>query len=172
MTSSKVAAWKQNLYRKSLITEAGEISTLGKELLEALSDNRPPGEVVKRVRKESDDRFEIWWKAYPAIDAFEHKGKTFSGSRGLKQKKEDCRKKFNEIILEGEHSAEDLIRALNREITLKKEQSVKDNENKMRYMQNSATYLNQRTYENFIYPKEDIKLSSISNIASTGAVDI
>ena len=172
MTSSKVAAWKQNLYRKSLITEAGEVTILGKELLEALCANRPPGEVVKRVRKESDDHFEMWWKAYPQIDAFEYQSKRFSGSRGLRQKKEDCRKKFNEILLEGEHSTEDLIRALNREITLKKEQSVKDNENKMKYMQNSSTYLNQRTYENFIYPKEDIKLSSVSNIAYMGAVDI
>lgn len=169
MTSSKIAAWKQNLYRKSLITEAGEVTTLGKELLEALSSARSPREVVRKVRKESDDSFEQWWKAYPGIDAFEYKGKTFSGSRGLKQKKEDCKKKFNEILLEGEHNAEDLIRALNREITLKKEQSVKDNENKMKYMQNSSTYLNQRTYENFMYPKEGFV---ITKVTSSGTIDI
>jgi hypothetical protein len=49
------------------------------------------------------------------------------------------------------------------------DQSVKDNENKMRYMQNTATYLGQRTYENFMYPKEDIRIGAVS---STGAVDI
>lgn len=171
MSSSKVIAWKQNLYRKSLITETGEITTLGKELLEALSDSRSPGEVIRKVRKESDDLFTEWWNSYPSTDMFTYKGRTYSGSRGLRQKKEECRKKFNEILLEGEYSAEDLIRALNREIILKKEQSVKDNENKMKYMQNSATYLNQRTYENFIYPKEDIELSSTSN-TTVGTVDI
>jgi len=169
MSSSKVAAWKQNLYRKSLITEKGEVTVLGKELLVALSSARPPGEVVRKIRKEVDELFELWWKAYPPTDMFEYKGRSFSGSRGLRQKKEDCKKKFNEILLEGEHSAEDLIRALEREITLKKEQSVKDNENKMKYMQNSATYLNQRTYENFMYPKEGFV---IAKITSPGAVDI
>lgn len=170
MNSSKVAAWKQNLYRKSLTTEKGEITTLGKSLLTALSSGALPGEIVKKARGESDDQFEMWWKAYPSTDIFEYKFKVFNGSRGLKQKKEDCRKKFNEILLEGEHSSEDLIRALNREVTLKKEQSVKENENKMKYMQNTATYLNQRTYENFIYPKEEIKISTPGT--SSGTVDI
>jgi len=173
MSSSKIAAWKQNLYRKSLITEKGEVTTLGKNLLQSLgSPLDPKGDVIAETMKEIDYQFEKWWKTYPSTDYIVIKGLIYGGSRGLRLRKEECRKKFNDILLEGEHSAEDLIRALNREITLKKEQSLKDNENKLKYMQNSATYLNQRTYENFIYPKEDIKLSSTSNVASTGAVDI
>lgn len=169
-SSSKVEAWKQNLYRKSLITENGEVTILGKELLTTLSSNGSPREVVQRIRNKGDDDFEMWWKFYPTTDMFEWKGRKFDGSRGLRQRKEECRKKFNEILLEGEHSAEDLSRALMREIRLKKEQSLKDNENKMKYMQNSATYLNQRTYENFIHPKKDVAESN--DTSSRGAVDI
>lgn len=171
MTSTKVKAWKQNLQRKCLLTDKNEPTVLAIEVMEVLkSPNAPKGDVISKVRKEADDLFEQWWKTYPATDAFEHRGKSFYGSRGLKQKKEDCRKKFNEILLEGEHSAEDLIKALQRELTLKMDQSVKDNENKIKYMQNTATYLNQRTYENFIHPKEDS--SVIKANFSTGAIDI
>lgn len=151
------------------MTEKGEVTPLGKELLTALKSPNPPRDIVKRIKKEADDTFELWWKIYPPTDMFTHMGKNFYGSRGLRQKKEECRKKFGEILLEGEHTDTDLIRALRREILLKMDQSVKDNENKMRYMQNSATYLNQRTYENFMYPKEDIRIGITS---STGAIDI
>lgn len=169
MSSSKIVAWKQNLYRKSLITEDGKVTTLGKELLTALSSSRSPKGVIKKVRKEADDVFEQWWKTYPATDMFTFSGRTFSGSRGLKQKKEECRKKFNDILLEGEYSADHLIEALKREIGLKMMQSVKDNENKMKYMQNTATYLNQRTFENFINPTGTVREILPVN---TGAVDI
>lgn len=170
VSSTKVKAWKQNLYRKNLITEKGEITTLGKNLFEALgSSAAPKGDVIADTMKAIDYQFEQWWKAYPSTDMFSHGGRTFHGSRGLRQRKEECRKKFNDILLEGEHKAEDLIRALKREITLKMDQSVKDNENKLKYMQNTATYLTQRTYENFIYPKEDIEIATAK---STGAVDI
>lgn len=170
MSSSKIKAWKQNLYRKSLITDKGELTVLGRELLSALSINKSPRDVVGKTRKEADDDFEVWWKIYPATDALTLNNKVVGGSRGLRQKKEDCRKKFNEILLEGEHSAEDLNRALKREITAKRNQSSMENENKMRYMQNTATYLNQKTYENFIYPKEDIREST--SATSSGAIDI
>lgn len=172
VSPSKARAWKQNLYRKSLVTEKGEITALGKDLLSSLGSARSPTAAIKRAIEQKDIQFETWWKTYPATDIFEYKGRTFNGSRGLRQKKEECRKRFNEILLEGEHSAEDLIRALNREVLLKKEQSIRDNENKMKYMQNSATYLNQRTFENFIYPKEEIKIDNPSTIPSSGTVDI
>lgn len=168
MTSSKIAAWKQNLYRKSLITEKWEVTTLGKELLLALSSSRSPEGTIKKVRKEADDLFEQWWKTYPPTDAMVYLNRSFPGSRGLRQKKEDCRKKFNEILLEGDYDAEAMIRALKTEILMKMNQSVRDGENKMRYMQNTATYLNQRTFENFMLPEgmQEIKL------VNTGATDI
>lgn len=149
---AKVKAWKQNLYRKSLVTEAGEVTTLGKELLASLlsPSSTSPREIIKKAVSNADDAFDKWWKLYPSTDMFSYGGVKFDGSRGLRQKKEECRKKFGEILLEGEYTPEDLINALDYELYMKKENSIKQKENKMKYMQNSLTYLNQRTFENFI----------------------
>jgi hypothetical protein len=171
ISSSKVAAWKQNLYRKSLTTEKGEVTTLGKNLLSSLSSSQTPrGDVMAETMKEVDWQFEKWWKAYPTTDAFTQFGRVFSGSRGLRLRKEECRKKFNEILLEGEYSAEDLIRALVREVNLKMQQSMKDNENKMKYMQNTLTYLNQRTFENFILKEDEMQKTQLP--INPGTIDI
>lgn len=171
---AKVKAWKQNLYRKSLITEAGEVTTLGKELLTslALPNSSSPREIIKKAISSADDAFDQWWKAYPSTDMFSYGGIRFDGARGLRQKKEDCRKKFGEILLEGEYSAEDLIRALEYEIFMKKENSVKQKENKMKYMQNSLTYLNQRTFENFVELARDYVKVVSDQRPSSSTVDI
>jgi hypothetical protein len=170
---AKVKAWKQNLYRKSLITEAGEVTTLGRELLTSLAipNSMSPREVIKKAVSTTDDAFDVWWKAYPATDTMIYLNKSFPGSRGLRQKKEECRKKFGDILLEGEYSAEDMVNALKTEIMMKMNQSVRDNENKMRYMQNTLTYLNQRTFENFIEISRAAKGQPIGGTASS-TVDI
>lgn len=168
---AKVKAWKQNLYRKSLVTETGEVTTLGKELLTTLSNpNTSPREVIRKAVASADDAFDKWWKEYPSTDTLNYLGKSFPGSRGLRQKKEDCRKKFGEILLEGNYSADEMIAALKAELMMKMNQSVRDNENKMKYMQNSLTYLNQRTFENFVDLAKDIKI--IPNPTSSSTVDI
>ncbi len=65
-------------------------------------------------------------------------------------KKEDCKTKIKAILNEGDYTIDDLIRALDFEVFQKKEKSVKEGKNSITYMQNSLTYLNQRTFENFI----------------------
>ena len=75
---------------------------------------------------------------------------TFTGSRTLRNSKDDCRLKFDKILLEGEYTPEQLIEALSFDVLQKKEASVKEKTNKLKYMQNSLTYLNQRSYEPFI----------------------
>jgi hypothetical protein len=52
--------------------------------------------------------------------------------------------------LEGEYTAAQLIAALNFEILQKKESSLQTSSNRMTFMQNSVTYLNQRAYEPYI----------------------
>ncbi len=74
----------------------------------------------------------------------------FKGNRALRVKKEDCRLKINKILNENQYNIEDLINALELEVYQKHESSYKENKNKMDYMQNSLTYLNQATYEPFI----------------------
>ena len=51
---------------------------------------------------------------------------------------------------EGDYTAEQLIEALKIEISQKVNMSMKTKQNRLTYMQNSLTYLNQRTFEAFI----------------------
>jgi hypothetical protein len=105
---------------------------------------------VVLVRKKVDDEFERWWKAYPGTDTFSYKGKSFSGSRSMRVKKDECKVKLKKILEEGEYTIDELIAALEFEVLQKKENSLKTGTNKLSFQQNSLTYLNQRTFEPFI----------------------
>jgi hypothetical protein len=146
--SMKIAALYQTLIRKGLISETDEkITTQGAELLKFM-ETKEATKIVKR--KPATSEFEEWWKAYPGSDTFTHKGKKFSGARSLRQNKDECRLRFDKILLEGEYTAAQLIEALEFDVLQKKENSVKTGNNKLTYMQNSLTYLNQRSFEAFI----------------------
>ena len=143
----KLDALYFSLIRKGLITEDEKLTIQGKELLTFISSDKKT-KIIKH--KAPSEQFEEWWKSYPGTDTFTHKGKTFRGSRTLRQAKEDCKLKFNKILLEGEYTHTQLIDALNYDVLQKKEMSVIQNSNKLTYMQNSLTYLNQRSFEPYI----------------------
>jgi hypothetical protein len=145
--SIKISAIEQGLIRKGLITYNGVLTTIGVELLLFL-DSKEETKLVKRKSATSD--FELWYKTFPGTDTFTHKGKTFTGSRNLRQNPADCRIKFDKILIEGEYTTKELIEALKFDVLQKKEASVQENTNKLKYMQNSLTYLNQRSYEPYI----------------------
>lgn len=146
--SMKIAALLSSLIRKGLISEKDEkITTIGKELL-AFIDSKEEKKIVKQ--KPATTEFNDWWLAYPGTDTFTHKGKTFTGSRTLRQNKDECRLKYDKILIEGEYTSSQLIEALKFDVLQKKEASLLQKTNKLTYMQNSFTYLNQRSYEAFI----------------------
>lgn len=146
--SMKVASVYHSLIRKGLITPDDEKLTLvGKDLLEFMN-TKTTGKIIRRKPATTD--FEEWWKTYPGTDSFEYKGKKFTGTRALRLYKDDCRLKFDKIILEGEYTAQQLIAALNYEILQKKEASISTNSNRLTFMQGSSVYLNQRSFEPFI----------------------
>lgn len=157
----KLEALYQSLIRKGLITEKDELTIAGEALIKFLNTK----EKVKLVKKPSEPSvFDQWWAAYPATDTFKYKNKTFYGTRSLKAGKEECKIKLEAILNEKEYTLEVLIKALEFEVVQKKENSIKTGANKLTYMQNSLTYLNQRTYESFVdlikegissEPKED-----------------
>ena len=166
--SMKIAGLYQSLVRKGLISNVTlSITQTGRELLTyADSEVKEP---IKRVKQKSSD-FENWWNVFPLTDNFEYKGKKFTGSRGLRRSREDCRIKFNKILAEGDYNAQQIIDATSLDIFLKKEASVKTGENKLTFLQNSLTYLTQRSYEPFI---EMIQTGmKIPNAQPKGSVDI
>lgn len=146
--SVKLKALYQSIYRKGLVTDEGSLTLIGGQLLNFIDDGSPVEKIVKKLVTDSD--FDTWWKAYPGTDTFTYRGVSFSGSRGLRKDKEQCKIKFDKILNEAEYTAKDLIAALEYEVTQNKENSLKNKTNKLTYMQNSLTYLNQRTFEPFI----------------------
>jgi hypothetical protein len=145
--SMRIAAVYQALIRKGLITTDDKLTMLGRDLLEFLN-LKGGSKIIKRKPATTD--FEEWWKTYPGTDSFEYKGKKFTGTRALRLHKDDCRLKFDKILLEGEYTAQQLIAALNYEILQKKETSISENANRLKFMQGSSVYLNQRSFEPFI----------------------
>lgn len=168
--SMRIAAVYQALIRKGLITETDDkVTILGKDLLEFLNV-KSSARTIKRRPATTD--FEEWWKIYPGTDSFEYKGRKFTGTRAIRKGKDECRLKFDKIMLEGEYTATQLIDALNYEILQKKESSIQTQSNRMTFMQNSVTYLNQRAYEPYIElinSGEEIKESQQK---PTGGTDI
>jgi len=145
----KLEVLYHSLIRKGLISDSGKITKTGEDLIEWIHLEEPTSPKLKR-KKVSDDPFNTWWTAYPATDTFTYKNIFFEGTRSLRAKKEDCKIKLNKILNEGEYTLEEMLGALKFEVIQKKENSVKTRVNKLSYMQNSLTYLNQRTFESFI----------------------
>jgi hypothetical protein len=167
--SMKIASVYHSLIRKGLITDDDKLTTPGRDLLEFMN-TKGGARIIKKKPATTD--FEEWWKSYPGTDSFEYKGKTFKGTRSLRLYKDDCRLKFDKIILEGEYTAQQLIAALNYEVLQKKEASVATNSNRLTFMQGSVVYLNQRTFEPFIeLINEGVKLD-IAPQKPTGGTDI
>jgi hypothetical protein len=167
--SMKIAALHQSLVRKGLITETEDkLTTLGIDLLQFIKSEEST-KIVKK--KPATTEFEEWWKEYPGTDTFVYKGKKFTGSRSLRRDKDECRLRFDKILLEGEYTATQLIEALKFDVLQKKENSVKTGTNRLAYMQSSNTYLNQRSYEPFIeLIKEGAKIEEAPKVV--GGTDI
>jgi len=145
--SVKIDIMRATLERKGLLTEEGKITTIGQELL-LFMETKIAGKIVRK--KVDGDVFEEWWKEYPSMDTFVYNNKKFTGCRSLRQNKDACRLKFDEYILSGTYTAEDMINALKYDVMNKKEMSIKTNTNKLTYMQNSATYLLQKSFDSYV----------------------
>jgi hypothetical protein len=138
----------QTLRRKGLVSEQFKITVLGRNLLEFMNSRAKTSKIVKKTQTFAE--FERWWAAYPGTDIFTHKGKSFSGGRTLRVNKDECQLKLDAILAEGEYTIDQLIAALEYEVTQKKENSFKTGTNRLSYMQGSLTYLNQRSFQNYI----------------------
>lgn len=165
----KLSTLYQSIYRKGLITEKNTITLSGKKILEFLNSEESSVKLIKT--KVSVNDFESWWKKYPGTDTFTHKKIEFTGTRSMRVKKDECKAKLNSILAEGEYTIKEMIAALEYEILQKKENSYKTKSNKLSFMQNSLTYLNQRTFEPFIELVREGK-TIVETPIITGGTDI
>lgn len=169
----KVQALYQSLIRKGLINDDGKIAKLGAELLEYMETKDPTKLIKKRAPAEKkiveSSDFDKWWAAWPKNDTFDYKGVHFEGDRTFKTNPDGCRVLFKQILDEGEHTAQELIDALNLDVMRKKESSIREKTNKLKYLRNSHTYLVQRTYEGLIDDaKKGVKVNETPRSVSGG----
>lgn len=143
---SKLAAWRQTLIRKQFLTREGKISTKGAALLAQLGATVPG----LSTYRPTVDLFEIWWNTYPPNATFTHKGVTFTSSQVKRIKKTLCREHWNELLLEGEYTAEQIIKGTSNHIALAMDESVKSKENKIQFVFNSERYIRERCFAPYI----------------------
>lgn len=166
--NAKVSSLLSSLRRKQLIHDSkDELTTKGQEIL-AFLNTRVKNLKTKRV---DNSEFNKFWLAFPGTDTFEYKGKKFQGARSLRTNKDACRAQFEKILLEGEYSSTELIKALEYQVEQIKERSVQERQNKLTYLQNSLTYLNQRVFEPFIeLVKNNVEIKKMQQ--HSGGIDI
>lgn len=147
--SVKITGLIATMERKGLITENGKPTLDGQQLLDFIlsSTGQPVQRIVKRKIETEFDKF---WNSFPSTDTFEYKGVKFAGSRALRINKTECELKLKAILNEGEHTIDQIVAAIEYDILAKKEASIKQRTNKLTYVQNSLTYLRQRSFEPFI----------------------
>jgi len=165
--SMRLSAIYQSVRRKGLIAENdNKLTTVGVDLLKFLGEDKTRKFVKKKPEATA---FAEWWKTYPGTDTFTYQGKKFRGTRALRKDKLACNTKFDAILLEGDYTSDQLIAALKYEVEQKVLESMKRGNNRLTYMQNSLTYLNQRSYEAFIELMEEEKDQPAE---PTGSTDI
>lgn len=146
---SRINSYMQLMRRRGILTEDNNISVEGRKLLEYYRSEEI--ENLSLLQKEEKDViFEQWWNAYPATNGFVWEGRKFPSTRSLRAQKDKCYEKFNSILLKGNYTADDLIKALELEVVSKKMSSYKKKTNELTYMHNSLTYLNQDDYMGFV----------------------
>lgn len=148
--SAKLQALHQAVVRKGLITEDGKMMISGQNILKFLDRKIEPDTKLKKKISIDEDEFEKFWKAYPGTDTFSHKGKKFTGTRSMRKNKDECKVVLFKILEEGGITLNEIIAALEYEVLQKKENSVKSQTNRMTFMQNTLTWLNQRSFEPFL----------------------
>ena len=166
----KINVLYNTLIRKGLITETEDkLTILGTELLEFIESK---SSTKFKKKKFGNDGFDSWWDTYPGTDKFEYKGRSFPATRALRANKDECRTKFNKILLEGKYTSEQLIEALKYDVQSKKDNSISTGTNNLTFMQNSLTYLNKKTFEPFIeIIKEGKEINNNDNYYA-GSTDI
>lgn len=135
--------------RKGYIDLQGVITKEGEQLYgNILTDSSLLVTVRKKVAVIKSDDFEKWWNIFPSTNEFEYNSREFKGVRNMKQKKEDCRRKFFELT--AKYKTEEIIGATEVHILKIKEESYKKRENQLTYLPNSERYLRERMFEPYI----------------------
>jgi hypothetical protein len=146
-SSAKIKVFYQFLERKELVTETGEVSLMGKELLDFM-DSAIKRRIVKR--KPATTEFEKFWESFPSTNGFTYNNRTFTTTRGIRVNKGGTIEEFDKILNEGAYTADQITNAMLKDVKIRQIESVKKGSNQLTFMQNCKTYLANRAFEPFI----------------------
>jgi len=135
-----------NLEGMGFIDEHHNITLEGKNFLKDVYSKDLKLRAKKKTPVTYDKRFEDWWNEYPPIDKFDD----FSGSRTLRNKKDDCHELYVEILKEGRFTHQELLDCVRIEVEARKQDSYNKLENQLTFMKATSSYLNSRQFENYI----------------------
>lgn len=145
---TKTQSILQLLNRKQLINENG-LTILGEELLKNIEiDEIIPIKAIKI------DKFEEWWKIFPASDAFEMDNRTFMGTQSKRIKKDICKKTFNKLL--NVFTAEDIIKSTSFIIEQAKKISLKKGTNQISFIANSERFLREEMFSPYIEMSKNV----------------
>lgn len=167
--TSEFAELRYTMLRKELIDENGNFTVKGNELYQSLFLDESTVQVVKKIKEGVKSGFEKWWEIFPSTDSFIYNGKGFGKTRGLRINKKRCEELFNKLVNSGKYTADEIIKATLEDVITRKTLSCKTGDNKLSYIQNSATYLYQEAFEPHI--KNEV-VTEINAQPATNVVDI
>ena len=156
----------QNLFRRDFIKLYDE-NIVGMKHVRNLCVSLKGENVMKALREfkweEKGEEFYIsvetyfneFWDTFPSSDRWNK----YNATRALKSDKNGCNKKYTKLILEEGYKHEDIMKALQFQIQLFKKNST-ILENKMKFFQNSSTWLQQKTFLEYL---ELMKAEQIEN---------
>ena len=112
----------------------------------------------KKAENDYPEAFQEWWCTFPANMNFIFKGKKFTGTRGLRDKKEETFKVYNEAKKAAEFTDEDMLYCLKVEIEMRKMASYNHknpNYKDFQYMKATVAYLNAGKFK--YYKDEELR---------------
>lgn len=147
----------QNLFRRDFIKYYEEelvgfrnvrnlcLTLKGENVIKALSEIKFDKEKEEKIVITVEIYFNEFWDTFPASD----KWGPFKPTRSFKADKNGCNKKYTKLLLEEGYKHEDVIKALKYQINLFQKDSTAI-ENKMKFFQNTSTWLNQKTFVGYL----------------------
>lgn len=141
----------------------GEVTPKGNQLLEIIDNevefSKKGNPKPNKVKVELDKDFLEWWEEFPRTDYFSINGREFIGDRNLRTNKNKCNEEY--IKLKEEFGHERLLKALKKEIQVRKDLSFQRNKNQLSYIRASERYLTSRAFLNYLDKAEE---SSENNV--------
>jgi len=117
------------------------------------------GEKKERIKPVSnpDSKFKQFWDAYPPTASFSYRGMVFKAARVLRSNFQVCEQLYNKTLATGNVTHDQIMKALQIQVTRMKEESYETGKNSLQYFSAIEVYIRQSKYEAFIGEEDNDK---------------